>query len=180
MKKSILFATLISALSFGANAQVFDSTSGFTAGGTISGGMMGVTGGTGSLDSKFGYGFNAMGGYNINQHVSVEMNIGGFLGPKSGIYEVSSTNLTLDMIGYYPMGEGHLYGLIGYGSLSTDQSIGTNTKAVSVSKNGVRLGAGMEFGRMTKDMPSLRLGVETYDTGITRTTQVVVGPVWKW
>jgi len=179
--KKIVLASILAALALNANAEVFDSTSGWTAGVTLDLGLMGVTGGTGTLDTKVGYGINMIGGYNINESVAIEINAGAFMGPKSGAWDIRSSNVTVDVIGYYPMDDYHLYGLLGYGTLSTSQTnvvIGT----ASASKSGIRIGGGIELGRKQKkkNEPSLRLGIESYDTGITRTTQIVVGPIWKW
>jgi len=176
--KKIVLASILAALALNANAEVFDSTSGWMAGVTLDLGLMGVTGGTGTLDTKVGYGMNLMGGYNINESAAIEINAGGFMGPKAGAWDISSSNVTVDVIGYYPMNDYHLYGLLGYGTLSTGETNGSIT--ASASKSGIRIGGGIEVGRKQKNDPALRLGIESYDTGITRTTQIVAGPIWKW
>lgn len=163
-------------MTFSAMAGANDS--GFRTGLDLSISSSSATGPSSPLTSSFGYGIGGHIGYDINSYVAIAASLSATTGPKANDIGVSTRAFTVNVIGLLPIKEGiSLYADVGAGRLSTTASL--SGISATRSKNGVTLGAGVEFGSHTQQS-GLRLGVETYDTGYVRTTKLLVGPVWKF
>lgn len=176
MRKNVLGLVLGSLVSFSAAAEVKES--GFRAGLDLSLSMSSSTGTASPLTRSFGYGMGGQLGYDINRYIGVVGSLSGAAGPKYGDVDVGTSAITLDAIGRIPVSDDFsIYADVGYGRLATRVSLAGYGS--SRSRNGMLFGAGIELGSHAQKN-GLRLGVETYDTGYTRTTRLLVGPLWKF
>lgn len=173
-----IIALSLLSLSVVSTAAFADDVTGFRTGVDLSLGQSSSTGTAARLDSSLNYGLHLRGGYDINKYLAIEASYGGVTGPKSNGISVSTSAMTVDVLGFYPLQDDGIsvYGLVGYGKLNTTASLAglSSTRG----QTGLKIGAGIELGRGQKS--GLRLGIESYDTGYTRTTSIMVGPVWKF
>ncbi len=179
MKKVIAVTSLLMLISTSAMAN--DTK--FRGGLDLGLGMASATGNAASLSSSISYALSGRLGYDVNRYLAVEGSWSGNVGPRTGAVNVSTSALTFDLTGFYPLeGKSYaVYGTVGYGRLDTTYSTNNGvlyTSFASKGQSGLKLGGGVEFGH--DENFSLRLGVETYNTGLTRSTTFLVGPVKKF